>query len=116
MCDFAEIRLSAALSTSISLSGETIDSFSSGESVAGSVRVLNKGAWSFVSFNDLENLEKFVKDGSRLTSQMKVNDPSGIMPYKTIKKTFTTRVERDFRNISIDEKFELIRAYNDILR
>ena len=62
-CEYAEVRLSAGSAITISLSGEEIDTFTSGDSVGGSVRVLCNGAWSFVSFNNIADTESFIKRG-----------------------------------------------------
>ena len=40
-CEYAEIRLSSSLSTVIVISGDQIDTFTSGDSIGGSIRILN---------------------------------------------------------------------------
>ncbi|RPI88828.1 MAG: hypothetical protein EHM32_13460, partial [Spirochaetales bacterium] len=55
-CDYAEARVALNESTGIALSGEEVDSISSGDSCGGSIRIFNRGAWSFASFNDLSEI------------------------------------------------------------
>ncbi|HPX31860.1 MAG TPA: DNA gyrase modulator, partial [Smithella sp.] len=55
-CDYAEARLTIGESTAIALSGLEVESISSGESRGGSLRIFDRGAWSFCSFNDFAEI------------------------------------------------------------
>lgn len=114
-CDYAEARISSGESTTISLSGREIDNLSSGESVSGSIRVLNKGAWGFVSFNNILDFEKNAARAVEISSRIKAEKKSRIISCAPVVKNFTTKVKTDFKKISIDEKFRLVKSYNDIL-
>jgi len=115
-CDYAEIRLSASVGTLISLSGENVDSFTLSESVAGSVRVLVNGAWGFATFNDLAGIEKFYENALYSASLLHPTEKSVIAKSKAVTGEFKTEVLRDFMKISPDEKFELAKRYNNILK
>lgn len=114
--DFAEIRLSAGSGTAISLSGENTDSVTSGDSVAGSVRVLKNGSWGFATFNDLLSIEKFFRSAVNSASVVVPKVKSGIAAGRAVTGRFSTQVSRDFSSVTVDEKFELISRYNKILR
>jgi TldD protein len=115
-CDYAEARVSAGTTTTIILSDESVDTMSSGESIRGSVRVLNNGSWGFVSFNDLRDFERFAKKGVDISSRIEREQKTGIVAYKPIRFRYKTPVVRDFSQISLDEKFNLTDRYNRILR
>lgn len=115
-CDYAEIRLSSSVGTGISLSGENVDSFTIGESVAGSVRVLKNGSWGFSTFNDLSMLERFFTSAVRSASIVSPAEKSTIAAGVPVRGEYKTAALRDFTDISPDEKYALLRRYNDILR
>lgn len=114
--DYAEVRLAESTSVVITLSGENIDAFTSGHSVGGSVRLLKNGAWGFVTFNDLTGIERFLRKGLALASSMQPQVKTCVVPYPPVRESFVTPVVRDFRTISMEEKLELIKRYNAILR
>ena len=103
--DFAEIRLAAGSGTSISLSGENTDAVISGDSVAGSVRVLKNGSWGFATFNDLTSIERFFKSAANSASIVVPRVKSGIAAGKAGTGKFSTKMSRDFNHVSVEEKF-----------
>ena len=115
-CEYAEIRLSRSNSTSINLSGPSVDSFSSGDSIGGSVRVLHNGAWGFISFNDPSDLDMLVKKAIELASRMNLSEKSTIVHSRPVKGHYSSTAIKDFSIVPIEEKFALIGRYNEILR
>ncbi len=115
-CQFAEIRLAASTGTSISLSGDQIDVFTSGDTIGGSVRVLHQGAWGFTSFNDFSSLPAMVKRAKEIAGEISSSESTAIVKLPPMEKHFETGCEEDFRTISLEEKYQLIRGYNDILK
>lgn len=115
-CDYAEIRLASSVGTGISLSGENVDSFNIGESVAGSVRVLKNGSWGFSTFNDLSMLEKFFTGAVNSASLVSPVEKSIIARGVPVTGEYRTGTLRNFMEISPDEKYALLKGYNDILR
>ena len=115
-CEFAEIRLSSGWGTAISLSGDQVETLSSGETIGGSVRVLCDGSWGFVTFNDLSGLERFFRRGVSLASAASPPERSVIRACPPVEKNFTTIMEKDVGAVPMDEKFRLISSYNRILK
>ena len=115
-CDYAEIRLSSSVGTGISLSGENVDSFTIGESVAGSVRVLQNGSWGFATFNDLTMIERFFAGAVSSASLVSPVDKSVIARGAMSRGEFKTESKRNFMDVTPDEKYELLKRYNDILK
>ncbi len=114
--DFAEIRLSAGTGTSIALSGENTEAVTSGDAVAGSVRVLKNGSWGFATFNDLSSIERFFRSALNSASLVTPKLKSSIVSCKPVTGKFTTKTVKDFDSVSLDEKFGQLSSYNKILR
>src|SRR5208337_1805288 len=106
--DYAEIRLSAGEGTSISLSGRNVDTISSGESDAGSARVLKNGSWGFVTFNDLSSLERYFNSAAISAGMVTPAERVAVTPRNPVTAEFFTAVTKDFRIVPVDEKFELL--------
>jgi len=115
-CEYAEIRLSASTGTSISLSGGQVETFSSGDTIGGSVRVLNNGAWGFISFNDPGGIEGYFRRVLELSSSLSLKEKSRIRRSTAVRRNFATPMKKDFTGVPLEEKFNLISAYNKILR
>ena len=115
-CDYAEIKVSSGVATAISLSGDSIDSMSSGNSTGCSVRLLKDGAWGFVSFNNVEDIEQNVKKAFDAASVLSLTEKSAVFRMPAVKKHFSTTCVKPPQKISIDEKFNLIQKYNNILK
>jgi len=115
-CEFAEIRFSSGVGTTISLSGDNVDSMSSGETLAGSVRVLKNGSWGFATFNDLSSLERYFKSAFMSASVFSPEEKSRVIQSKPVTAEFRTEPVEDIKSISLDEKFNLLKGYNKILQ
>ncbi len=114
-CEYAEARVALNESTGIALSGDEVDSISSGDSCGGSIRIFNRGAWSFASFNDLSGIPS--RAGALLRrSAMLAGTAPGIFRSKPVVAHFATRPARACGLVSFDEKFGLMRRYNGILK
>lgn len=114
-CEYADIRLSVSESTGISLSRESVDSVTSGESVGGSVRILKNGSWGFATFNDLDSLEKYFDSALKSALMVNAAEKSAITKTEGVRASFKTPAKRNFNQVSLDEKFELINSYNRML-
>lgn len=115
-CEFAEIRFSAGVSTVISLSGENVDSLTSGETLAGSVRVLKNGSWGFATFNDISSLERFFESAVTAASVASPDEMTRVASSRPAVAEFRTEPVQSINSVPLDEKFELIKGYNRILK
>lgn len=114
-CEFAEIRLQATESFSLSLAGKSLEDLSFGSTIAGSVRVLKNGAWGFIAFNDLAALETYVRKAIAIAESARSSRRVSIIRTNGSIRASRTEPVRDFRSVLQDEKFELLRGYNEIL-
>ncbi len=115
-CEYADIRLSDSDGTTITLSGEQVETFSSGATIAGSVRVLCGGVWGFVSFNDPGRLERHFSRALEIAATVATSEKTRIRACAPVRKQVVTPAERDFSLVPLEEKFALISSYNGILR
>lgn len=115
-CEYAEIRLASGWGTAISLSGDQVETLTSGETIGGSVRVLCNGSWGFASFNNLSELEHFFKRGIFLASAAAPAERNSIRACRPVEKNFSTKMKKDVGAIPIEEKYRLISTYNEILK
>ncbi len=114
-CDYAEARLSTGETTTITLSGDEVESISSGESRGGSLRLFNRGAWSFCSFSDLSEIPSRAESLLRRSARLTGTAP-GLFRAKPVRVMYATKAEVPCVDVTFDEKYELIRRYNEILR
>ncbi len=114
--DYAEIRLAENVSSSILISGENTESVTSGESVGGSIRVLKNGGWGFISFNDFSGIEKNAARCVEIAETAGGGNGRGVAGSRPVKEEFSGSYKKDFREISLDEKFSLISSYNEIIK
>ncbi len=115
-CEFAEIRLSSSKGTSVSLSKDQIDNLSLGDSIAGSIRVLKNGAWGFISFNNLSQIEKYFKRAIDIASKLNSAEKISVKSQTAIVQNFKTNCKIKTEDVHIDEKIKVISQYNDILK
>ena len=114
-CEYADIRLAVSESPGISLSKDNVESVTAGESVGGSVRILKNGSWGFVTFNNLDSLEKYFDSALKASLMVNAPEKSVIAASEGIKASFKTPALRPAESVPLDEKFELINEYNKIL-
>ncbi len=114
-CEFAEVRLSAGSATTISLSGDEIDMFTVGDTVGGSVRVLSNGSWSFVSFNNIADIGSFLKKGLSMAAKIAAGEKTKIRSTPASVARYSTDTVIPAGSVSMDEKYEQLKSYNDIL-
>lgn len=114
-CDYAEARLTIGESTAIALSGLEVESISSGESRGGSLRIFDRGAWSFCSFNDFAEIPSRAESLLRRSARLAGAAP-GLCRSRPIIARYSTKTEVPCDDVPFDEKFELVRRYNEILR
>ena len=56
--DYIEIRAERKETTTIHFQGKNLEKINSSQQTGGNVRVLVKGGWGFVSFNQFDDLER----------------------------------------------------------
>lgn len=59
--DFVEARIHRAASSRVAYVGKELEDIGETVSLGGCVRVLVNGAWGFCSFNDVDNMARYVQ-------------------------------------------------------
>ena len=112
--DYIEIHLEEREHSQVYFSGKEMDSIGTNSSYGGNVRVFYKGGWGFVSFNNPDKLLEYAKIAekqARLTS----SGSGGLKHQKPFKGTSLLDIEDDPRKITLEEKYNLTKHYNDML-
>ncbi len=114
--DYADIRYEIKKETFITLDGKELSNIGSTTTDGYVIRVLKKGGFTSVSFTKEEDAEKALmtaQENAELIGE-NIEKPVQLAEIPIIKDTFIPTLKEDPRNISIQEKLELLRYYNDI--
>jgi len=109
--DYAEVRLERSITTTISYVGKELEEISEFTSLGGCVRALVKGGWGFASFNDLDDLPRYVRlacDQAALVG----GDHTALAPVEPQVADVRAEVEVDPRQVPLADKEALFRRYN----
>ncbi|NEO57071.1 MAG: TldD/PmbA family protein [Okeania sp. SIO3B5] len=112
--DYLEIRLEQSESTAISFYGLQLNTINSHFSLAGSIRACYKGGWSFVTFNDISELSNRIEEAISHT-YLVGKKTTQLAPIEPIQDYVAVKFGRDPRDISLEEKRQLIETYNQLL-
>ncbi len=112
--DYLEVRLEQSESTSISFQGPQLNAVDRSFGLAGGIRACHQGGWSFVTFNDLSELQDRIEQA---ISQAKLIGKETTQLAKVEPVVAEVRVElgNDPRGISLERKREIIESYNQML-
>jgi len=113
--DYAEIRTERRTTTQIVYVGAELEDISAFTSVGGCVRALVRGGWGFVSFNDLEELPRYVALACE-QAELVGRGSSHLAPARCAQGCVAAHVEQDPRDVPLAHKEALCRRYNDRIR
>lgn len=112
--DYVEIRLEKKESTSIHFQGKKLENIDCSQQMGGSVRALVKGGWSFVTFNQYDKLKEKVGQAINIATLIG-REKSRLAEVPPIVEVVKRELNKDFRQVSLKEKKELIENYNNII-
>ena len=112
--DYLEIRLEERSTTSVIYAGKELDSVGANTSKGGNVRALYKGGWGFVSFNSMDQLESKVAEACR-AARLVGKGKSVLAKVPKVTADIKVSLKDDPRKVSLAQKVELARKYNDII-
>lgn len=113
--DYIEIRIEEASSTNVRYSGAELEDIGRRTRLGGSVRAMVKGGWGFASFNEIEDLPRFVRAVCE-QARLVVREPTGLAPVPPARDRVVAKPAVDPRNIPLGQKQALCERYNNILR
>jgi TldD protein len=112
--DYLEIRVEQSESTSIAFRGVLLDAVDRSLALSGGIRACYRGGWSFVTFNGLEELNSRVEEA---IAQAKLigKEETSLAEIEPIEDYVPENIQRDPRQVSLQEKRQLLEAYNQLL-
>jgi TldD protein len=116
--DYAEVRVEREWRTRVQYRGANLELLEASSEVGGIARCLVDGGWGISVFNSLEELNDRVEDAYRIARivSTKISEPVELAPVEAIDDEITVTLERDPREVSLQEKQSLLHSYNEIMR
>lgn len=113
-CDYFEIRVEKTEEQRINISGQEVENVNNKIEIGGNVRAILNGGWGFVSFNNLDNLEDYIK---KAINQAKLVGKSESVLAKTniVDDEVKYDLILDPRSISLNDKINLFKHYTKII-
>ncbi|MBU4349554.1 TldD/PmbA family protein, partial [bacterium] len=112
--DYIEIRAEKKEATTIHFQGEKLEKINCSQQAGGNVRALVKGGWGFVSFNQFDDLEEKVREAIEVASLIG-KEESKLAVISPVVEIINRELDKDFRQISLREKKNLMENYNNII-
>ncbi len=115
--DFVEFHFEENLTTKVIYTMQNIEQVQTSKTSSGNVRVFYKGGWGFSSFNE-KDIDKSIEEAlenAKLVSKHLVKKIN-ILKYPPVTEKIKTSYKIDPLTINIEEKNELVKKYNDILK
>ncbi len=112
--DYVEVRVQEASSSSVQYTGRELEHAGRQMSLGGSVRAMVKGGWGFASFNDIDDLPRFV-EAACAQARLAERPSAGLAPVEPAVDQAATQPEVDPRSIPLEQKRELCDKYNRII-
>ncbi len=112
--EYADIRIEDKTNSWVNFRGPDLDTIGSSRTVGGIVRALCKGGWGYATFNDLDDLEKRVREACE-TAKLVGRDTTYWAPVEPVVDTIKAKLVKDFRQVPLAEKKALMGEYNKII-
>ena len=109
--DYIYIRSGIGENTSIIMKDGDVDEINTGMSLGARIRVLNNGAWGFAYTTDLSKINDITKTAIKLSSSLKGDVK--LSESDVIKDKTAVEVRIPFKDISIEEKKEILKEASD---
>ncbi len=112
--DYVEVRVQQGSSSSVHYTGKELEDIGHSTALGGSVRAMVKGGWGFASFNDVDELPRFVEAACE-QARLVERPATGLAPIEPVTDTVMSKPEIDPRDIPLEQKQELCDRYNKII-
>lgn len=115
--DYCEIRLEDSMQTSLAYLGEDLENVQESHMYGGNVRVVVDGCWGFVTFNNVDEIERRMREAvtNARAAARHAKDRSVLAQVQPVQATVKLNVRTDPRKVSLDDKIALFGGYNQIL-
>ena len=112
--DYIEIRAEKKEVTTIHFQGKKLEKINCSQQTGGNVRALVKGGWGFISFNQFDDLEEKIGEAIEVASLIG-KEESKLAVISPVVEIIKRELDKDFRQISLREKKNLMENYNNII-
>jgi len=112
--DYIEIRIENKETTFIHFQGNKLEKINCSQQIGGNVRVLVKGGWGFISFNQFEDIEEKIEEAI-VVANLVGREKSKLAFVPPVSEIIKKKLDKDFRQVSLREKKKLIENYNNII-
>lgn len=114
--DYADIRYEVKKETKVSFNGKELTNVTSNSTDGFVLRVLKNGGLSSVAFTKKEDADSAIRSATEnaLLISKNIKKPVRLAEAEIIKDTFKPDLDEDPRDISLEEKLNLTRKYNNI--
>jgi TldD protein len=112
--EYADIRIEDKVESWVEFRGPDLDSIGSSRTVGGIVRALYKGGWGYATFNDVDDLERRVREASE-TAKLVGKEDTHFAPAEPVVDRIKAELVKDFREVPLAEKKALMEEYNQII-
>lgn len=109
--DYIDIRAGVGDNTSILMKDGDVDEINTGMSLAARVRVLNNGAWGFAYTTELSKIDEITNTAIKFSNSLKGDVK--LSETDIIKDKIAVDVKIPFKDISIEEKKDIMKQAND---
>ena len=114
---YAEIRVERKAQTAVAFRNGETDKIAASTDIGGCVRALVPGGgWGLVHFNSLENLDQRVREAEASSAAIEPEEPIELADVEPVDMEVVAEITDDPREHSLDEKAEIVRGYEEILR
>ncbi len=110
-CDYLEVHFEETEESCIGFNGPRLSDLGRRVDFGGNVRALHRGGWGFASFNSVDRLEEFAQyavDQARTVGK----EVSRLAETEPVVADVPVKLRSDPRNVSLEKKVEILRAYN----
>jgi TldD protein len=98
--EYIDIRIEDVANSWMNFRGKELDNIGSSKSLGGIVRALVKGGWGYSTFNDVDDLDKRVKEACE-SARMVGKEETKFAPVEPVVDEMKASLEKDFREISL---------------
>lgn len=115
--DYADLRYEIKQVNRVAMSKKEVSNYGSNLGDGYVLRVLNKGGFATVCFTKPEQAPQAIRKALENAAILAGHQPEAkrIAPVPAVQETVKASLEEDPRQISLDEKLELVRHYSELL-
>ncbi len=110
--DYAEIRVERSETTSLNYMGPVLENIGTTLTLGGCVRVCVRGGWGFASFNRVEDARESARAALEM-AELAGESETVLARVKPIIATVRNAAPIDPSRVSLEEKRDLLKRYND---